>query len=219
MNNPSPHVDVFFSYRSPYSYLAIQRLFDWAQEDAIDLEIRPVLPLAVLNPKYFLDANPLMVPYVFNDVERNAEFHNIPFAWPNPDPIVMEFDPVHIPAEQPYIHRLTRLGIEAGRQSRSLEFTREVATLMWSGMVECWTDGNYLSEAVSRAGLDLATMDQAIEADPDLYIDIIEANHAARHDAGHWGSPTIVIDGEPFFGQDRLELAKWRLAQIRSAAE
>ena len=217
MNNTPPHVDVYFSYRSPYSYLAIQRLFDWAQNDGLDLEIRPVMPLAVLNPKYFLDANPLMVPYVFNDVERNAEFHNIPFKWPNPDPVVMEFDPVHIPDEQPYIHRLTRLGVEAGRQGRSLEFTREVATLIWNGEVGCWTDGDYLAEAVGRAGFNLSEMDQAIEADPDIYINIIEENHAARHEVGHWGSPTIVIDGEPFFGQDRIELAKWRLAQNRSS--
>jgi len=217
MNNSPPHVDVYFSYRSPYSYLAIQRLFDWAQNDGLDLEIRPVLPLAVLNPKYFTDANPLMVPYVKNDVERNADFHNIPLQWPNPDPIVMEYDPVNIPTEQPYIHRLTRLGVEAGRQGRSLEFTREVTTMMWSGTVDKWTDGAHLAEAVGRAGLDLAEMDQAIEADPDLYINIIEENHAARREAGHWGSPTIVIDGEPFFGQDRIELAKWRLAQNRSS--
>ena len=218
MNNTPPHVDVFFSYRSPYSYLAIQRLSDWAEKDGIDLEIRPVLPLAILNPKYFTDANPLMVPYVFNDVERNAEFHNITFAWPHPDPIVMEFDPVHIPDEQPYIHRLTRLGVEAGRRGRSLEFTLEVTTMMWGGTVEKWTDGDHLGKSVERAGLDLIEMDQTIENDPDLYIKIIEANHAARHDIGHWGSPTIVIEGEPFFGQDRIELAKWRLAQIRSAA-
>ena len=87
---------------------------------------------------------------------------------------------MHIPTEQLYIHRLTRLGIEAGRQNRSLEFTREVATLMWSGSVDSWTDGNHLTDAVDRAGLDLAEMDQVIEEDPDSYITAIKKNHAER---------------------------------------
>ena len=32
-------------------------------------------------------------------------------------------------------------------------------------------------------------------------------------EAGHWGVPTLVFDGEPFFGQDRLALLEWRLGQ------
>ena len=31
--------------------------------------------------------------------------------------------------------------------------------------------------------------------------------------AGHWGVPTMVFDGEPFFGQDRLDLLVWRMRQ------
>ena len=29
--------------------------------------------------------------------------------------------------------------------------------------------------------------------------------------AGHWGVPTMVFEGEPFFGQDRLDVFVWRL--------
>ena len=29
--------------------------------------------------------------------------------------------------------------------------------------------------------------------------------------AGHWGVPTMVYEGEPFFGQDRIETLRWRL--------
>ncbi|TMB53500.1 MAG: 2-hydroxychromene-2-carboxylate isomerase, partial [Deltaproteobacteria bacterium] len=31
--------------------------------------------------------------------------------------------------------------------------------------------------------------------------------------AGHWGVPTMVFAGEPFFGQDRIELLVWRMRQ------
>ena len=41
----------------------------------------------------------------------------------------------------------------------------------------------------------------------------LEANEAALAAAGHWGVPTLVHEGEPFFGQDRLDLLLWRLKQ------
>jgi len=39
----------------------------------------------------------------------------------------------------------------------------------------------------------------------------VEANHAALDAAGHWGVPTMVLRGEPFFGQDRIDTLRWRL--------
>ena len=50
-------------------------------------------------------------------------------------------------------------------------------------------------------------------ADPDKYEAIIQANQKAHHDAGHWGVPTMAFQGEPFFGQDRLDVLLWRLKQ------
>ena len=41
----------------------------------------------------------------------------------------------------------------------------------------------------------------------------IEANQDALEAAGHWGVPTLVFEGEPFFGQDRFDMAKWRMEQ------
>ena len=41
----------------------------------------------------------------------------------------------------------------------------------------------------------------------------VAASQAALEAAGHWGVPTLVFDGEPFFGQDRIDLALWRLKQ------
>jgi len=43
------------------------------------------------------------------------------------------------------------------------------------------------------------------------HMDEIDANHAALDAAGHWGVPTMVLRGEPFFGQDRIDTLRWRL--------
>ncbi len=41
----------------------------------------------------------------------------------------------------------------------------------------------------------------------------IAANQDALEKSGHWGVPTLVFEGEPFFGQDRIEMAQWRMEQ------
>lgn len=213
MTDSAPRVEVFYSYRSPYSYLAIARLRDWAVEDGIDLLVRPVLPFAVRSPEFFHNLNPLGPAYTRRDAQRMADFLGLPFEWPSPDPVVMSFDPIEIPEDQPYIHRLTRLGVEAGRLGNCLDFTYEVSSLIWSG--GDWTAGDKLKNAAVRAGLDLPAMDAAIETDPELYIRLIAENQSAHLAAGHWGVPTMVYEGEPFFGQDRIEVLKWRVRECR----
>ena len=47
-------IDVFWSFRSPYSYLATPRLVRFAAEYELDVKIRVVLPIAVRIPG-FLD--------------------------------------------------------------------------------------------------------------------------------------------------------------------
>jgi diaminopimelate epimerase len=41
----------------------------------------------------------------------------------------------------------------------------------------------------------------------------IAANQASLEASGHCGVPTLVFDGEPFFGQDRIDMAVWRMQQ------
>ena len=115
-------------------------------------------------------------------------------------------------ADQPYIHRLTRLGCAAAEAGHGLAFLDEVSRVIWGG-TENWHEGDHLAKAADRAGLDLAELDAKIEADPDKYEAIIQENQKAHAAAGHWGVPTMVFDGEPFFGQDRLDVLLWRLKQ------
>jgi len=205
-------IDVFWSFRSPYSYLATGRLVDLRTRYDLDVAVRPVLPLAVRTPEFFRQVNPLFPGYLVRDVLRLGEFHGIPIRWPRPDPVVMNPD-MSYPSEQPYIHRLTRLGVAAGERGAGLPFLDEVSKLLWSGRVDGWHEGAHLAEATARAGLDLAELDEQVEKDPQRYAEAIEHNQQALEAAGHWGVPTMVFEGEPFFGQDRLDLLLWRLQQ------
>jgi 2-hydroxychromene-2-carboxylate isomerase len=206
-------VDVFWSFRSPYSYLATPRLVRLARDYDVDVNVRVVLPIAVRIEGFFDRVNPLWPPYLMRDTFRIAQFHGIPYGWPNPDPIVQDYATRQVAKEQPYIYRLTRLGVEAARRGRALPFVAETSRVIWGGDVQGWHEGTHLAEAAARAGLDLAAMDAAVAADPASHDATIEQNQRDLETAGHWGVPTMVFQGEPFFGQDRIDLLVWRMEQ------
>jgi 2-hydroxychromene-2-carboxylate isomerase len=202
-------VDVFWSFRSPYSYLATYDLLQLREDFDVEVNLRVVLPLAIRNKAAVFDPeNTKPVRYIMLDWNRRAEYLGRPHAWPNPDPVVQEMPSMTVAEEQPYIYRLSYLGIEAQRRGKGLEFAANVSRLLFGGTPD-WHKGEHLAEATAAAGLDLAAMEQAI-ADGD-HPSEITANHAALDSAGHWGVPTMVVRGEPFFGQDRIETLRWRL--------
>ena len=209
--------DLFWSFRSPYSYLAIGRYRALNESHDVEITVRPVYPLAIRQPDFFEKNHPNWLGYTFRDMMRVAQFHAIPFGPPRPDPIVQNVMTREISAEQPYIYRLTRLGQAAARRGLSLAFCHEVGMLIWGGQ-EGWHEGEHLASAASRSGLDFAELEAEAAADAVALDAEIHANQAALEAAGHWGVPTLVFDGEPFFGQDRIDMAKWRMEQKGLAA-
>ncbi|MCB2082628.1 MAG: DsbA family protein [Sphingomonadaceae bacterium] len=206
------NADLFFSFRSPYSYLAVGRYRAMAEQHDLDIALRPVYPIAIRDPD-ILFTNALQGRYIFIDAARSAQMQGIPYRWPRPDPVVQDLMTREVSAEQPHIYRLTRMGQLAQQRGKGLAFVDEVSKIIWSGEVDDWHEGDHLANAVARAGLDLAELDAAVEAEADALDAQIADNQAALTAAGHWGVPTLVFEGEPFFGQDRIEMAKWRMEQ------
>ncbi|NJS14092.1 MAG: 2-hydroxychromene-2-carboxylate isomerase [Sphingopyxis sp.] len=209
--------DLFWSFRSPYSYLAIGRYRALAESHDVDITVRPVYPLAVRQPDFFEKNHPNWLGYTMRDMMRVAQFHAIPFGPPRPDPIVQNVMTRQIAAEQPHIYRLTRLGQAAARRSASLAFCHEVGMLIWGGQ-EGWHEGDHLARAAAARAWTLAELDAEAMAEAEALDAEIHANQAALEAAGHWGVPTLLFDGEPFFGQDRIDMAKWRMEQKGLAA-
>jgi 2-hydroxychromene-2-carboxylate isomerase len=206
------HADLYWSFRSPYSYLAIGRYRGMTEEYDLEIALRPVYPLAVRQPDFFEKNHPNWLGYAVRDVARLSQYLDIPIAPPRPDPIVQDIATRRIAADQPYIFRLVRLGQAAARRGRGLAFCAEAARLIWGG-TENWHEGDHLALAAERAGLELAELDREAEVDAEALDAEVAANQAALEAAGHWGVPTLVFMGEPFFGQDRIELALWRMKQ------
>jgi len=206
-------VDMFFSFRSPYSYIALNKARRMLSDFDISVRLRPVYPLAGRVPDFFKRTNPQFVRYVALDSARVAESQKIPFRWPVPDPIVQDMTTLQVSDHQPYIFRLTRLGAAAQLAGRSFDFADAIATLLWSGSTDQWHIGNHLSHAAANAGFDLERLDREVSADTDRVDRVIQENENDLTASGHWGVPTFVFEGETFFGQDRIEVLIWRMKQ------
>lgn len=204
--------DLYFSFRSPYSFLAVGRYRALAEEYAVDIALRPVYPLAIRQPDFFERNHPNWMAYTIRDMMRVAQFHGIAFGTPRPDPIVQNPATREIAADQPYIRRVTRMGQAAARRCKGLAFAHEAGQLIWGGQ-EGWHEGDHLAGALARARLDAQEIEAEVAAQARELDAEIAANQDALEAAGHWGVPTLVFDGEPFFGQDRIEMAKWRMEQ------
>ena len=201
-------VDVFWSFRSPYSYLVTPDLLRLRDDFDVDVKFRPVLPIAVRTKDTLFAKDRKPAQYIIMDSFRRADFLGMKIAFPSPDPVVQDFQTFEVSDDQPYIYRLTGLGVEAARRGKGIELAYHVSHLIW-GSDPGWDQGDRLAEAIAKAGLDLADLEQTLATyDP---MEEVDENHAALEAAGHWGVPTMVLDGEPFFGQDRIETLRWRL--------
>jgi 2-hydroxychromene-2-carboxylate isomerase len=203
--------DLYWSFRSPYSYLVTPRLAALERDYDVTCNVRPVYPLAVRTPEFFDSRDPLWQSYFMADIFREAAFIGLPFRWARPDPVQRDMQTGQYPKEQPYIHRLTHLGIAAAERGKGLDFLNEVSALIWGGGTDNWHEGDHLARAAERAGLDYAELSAAVDGDPAYHVNIVEANQVAQRKGGHYGVPLMVYGGEPFFGQDRFDQMKWRM--------
>jgi len=178
----------------------------------IDIELKVVLPIAVRSKESLFNTNNKnRISYILLDIARRADYLGRPLSFPDPDPIVQNMETFEVESEQPYIFWLSKLGVEANRQGRGIDFAASVSRLIWGG-TKNWDQGEHMKLAAQEIGLDLAQMEKLIEHSDHL--EEIERNHESLEQAGHWGVPTLVVRGEPFFGQDRIKTLEWRLEKL-----
>jgi len=202
-------LEIYWSFRSPYSYLATSRLCAMADGFAVDIDFRLVRPLAMREPDFFERNRPQFLPYLLKDVVREAARLDMAFAMPRPDPIDMSLSTGVVAKEQPLMKRVMALGIAASAAGHGLAFALAVSGRIWGG-VEGWNRDDHLAQAAEEAGLTLVALEAWGQSHGDEIENTIRANEAAQIEH-HWGVPLMVLDGEPFFGQDRLDALLWRL--------
>ena len=111
--------DLYWSFRSPYSCLVTPRLVALERDHEVSANVRVVYPIAVRQLDFFANNDPLRLSYFMRDIGRSADLVGLPFRWASPDPVEMDCATRPYPKEQPYIHRLTHLGVAATERGRA----------------------------------------------------------------------------------------------------
>ena len=96
-------VELYWSFRSPYSYIVLPRVADLRDKFQVTVDLRIVHPAAIRNPPYFARMDPLARPYFMQDSARIAAFHGMNFRRPIPDPIDQNPTTLAIATEQPLL--------------------------------------------------------------------------------------------------------------------
>lgn len=184
-------LEFWFSFRSPYSYLALGRTAELAARHDVELRLRPVLPmvsrgLPMPRDKRF---------YIARDAHREAERLGIPFG--------EICDPLGKGVE--HALAISKLAIERGR---GMAFLESAARGAWA---EAKDLASYvdLRELVERAGLDWADARAAL-ADDGWRV-WAQDNAADLDGAGLWGVPSWRAGDFVTWGQDRLPMLADRL--------
>jgi 2-hydroxychromene-2-carboxylate isomerase len=177
-------LEMFFSFRSPYSYLALERAWQLADFYQMKLKIRPVLPmvmrgLAVPKAKKF---------YILKDAAREAALYDVPFG--------KVADPVGAGVE-----RCMALWPFAEKEQRLREFFLAAGRAIWSDGINVATDRG-LARVCADAGLDWNRARRWL-AD-DGWRAEAEHNRDDMMALGCWGVPTFNYYGKAVWGQDRF---------------
>jgi 2-hydroxychromene-2-carboxylate isomerase len=207
-------VDMYWSHNSPYCYLALDRILQLRRRPDVDVVLRLVLPGLMRNGDRFADASQIEQAYFLQDAARTAAFLGVPFGWPRPWPVAfVDGNLYRAVPEQPRAWRLYHLNAAAQEKGRGWDFLDQVSRLIWDGTTENWQEDAVLRPAVERAGLDYDVLCRRAEEGAEAFTQDYAGNHEALLAAGHWGVPVFVVDGEPFYGQDRFDQLLWRLDQ------
>jgi len=198
-------IDLYFSYRSPYSFLILPRMLELKEKYETNINFKIVYPLAIRKPEFF-DKKGL--PYFLAlslDANKKAKRLGMSFTTKlKPDPIVQNTLTGKISKNQPYIFEICHLGQMAEIKGVGIEFAFEVSSLIFGG-VENWNSDENLSNAAKKVGLDLFQLRESVTVHEDKIIEQIKQNQVDQLNAGHHGVPLTVIGDKYFFGQDQFE--------------
>jgi 2-hydroxychromene-2-carboxylate isomerase len=193
-------IDFFFDFSSPYGYLASHKIEALADKHGRRVDWHPMLLGVVFKQTGAapLTEVPVKGPYSRRDFARSARFHGVEFNMPTVFPI---------PAQAP-----SRVMLWAKQQDPSAG-ARLAKALYRAFFVEGRDIGKpeVAADVAGEAGFDAARARAAVD-DPAIK-DALKREVDTAIAAGVFGSPFMIIDGEPFWGTDRFDQMDRWLAQ------
>ena len=188
----------YFDFSSPYAYLASEQIDAVAQRHGRTVDWRPVLLGAVFKTSGGAPLTEQYAPkarYSVHDFKRSARFAGVPYRQPSKFPIgsvtpsraVLWLQREHPEQAAAFVHAIFRAFFQDDRDVSDADVVAAVAR-------EVGIDSDALLRGIQEADIKNA-LKQRVE-------DAIAF--------GIFGAPIVVVDGEVFWGNDRLpQIERW----------
>lgn len=204
----SHRLEFYFDCSSPWTYLA----FEYAQRRLADLDLviawKPILVGGIfntINPSVYASREKPVVPkarYMRKDLQDWAAFVGLDIGWPEVFPVNSV--------------KAMRGAFFALERDALVPYARAVFASYWGDLEDISQDA-VLAKSVAAAGLDHDAFFAAIASQP--YKDRLRETTDELIARGGFGSPTLFLDGDDmYFGNDRIDLVRWRIEQDRGAS-
>lgn len=199
----SKTIQYFFAPHSPYVYLGHERLLKLAAQYGAMIEPKPFDLGAVFSQSGGLPLAkraPQRQAYRLQELQRWSQFLGLP----------MKLQPKFFPVDQGPASLLLAAAREQGGADQALELTSAITRAVWVEDRDI-ADAATLEQLADDAGFDGAAL-LAASRTPETQRKYDAFTQEAL-DAGVFGSPWYVVDGQGFWGQDRLDFVE-RLLQV-----
>jgi 2-hydroxychromene-2-carboxylate isomerase len=190
-------IDFYFDFSSPYGFLASEKIEALAAKHGRGVEWHPIMLGVVFKQTGAVPLTmvPLKGDYSRRDMERSARLNGIAFRMPSKFPI---------PSQAP-----ARVVLWQARRDKAV-----AARLVHAYYRAFFVDDIDISapddaaSVAAKCGIDPAAARAAID-DPAVK-DALRLENEAAMARGVFGSPFVFVDGEPFWGMDRLDqVERW----------
>lgn len=196
-------IEYFYSIRSSFAYLGAPRLYDLARRYDARVIHKPIDLGAVVTASGgtpYDKLSPVRLAYTQRELKRWAAHLGMRIM----------VEPSHHFGQRELPSGIVIGAQRAKRNADGLSFA--ILEALWRDDRDI-ADKALLRELASRRGLDADQL--LVQAEkPEVQAELA-ANTEEAIRRGVFGSPTYIVDGEPFFGQDRLDFVERALAAAR----
>lgn len=187
----STPIDFYFDFSSPYGYFAAVEIDKLASKYSRSVNWHPILlgPIFKALGTNSLVTIPVKGDYSRHDMERTARFHNIFYKAPSQFPIGTQ------------VAARATLWVQQTQPAKAVDLIKTLYSAYFTEDIDISVPENVLRIAADN-GIDRAALEAALGT-PELKEQLRAATEAAGK-AGVFGSPFMIVDGEPFWGFDRF---------------
>jgi len=204
IENLGLEIDVLWSARSPYSYLAMKPLSELSKKYHLKLNYKIILPMVMRGMKVNLEKRT----YITKDCKRVADEYSIPFG-----NIV---DPLGYAVERCY-----SLYAFAKKYGKEEQYLQMFAESVWANGKHGYMKKN-LKNIIESIGLEWPDAEK--ELDSEGWKDEVKKNKERLFSLGKWGPPTIILKNKEgkeelvVWGQDRIWLIEEHIKMMQTQA-